>query len=319
MKKLSAFLIAIICALSMVGCTATSEPTDVEVMSMTGATSMGLIKFIDDADSIDSNNYNFTIASTIDEVTPMITTGEVDIAAVPANVASVLYNNADGAVTVLTVNTLGVLYIVENGDSITDISDLAGKTIYASGKGGTPEYALNYILEQNGLTDEVTIEWLSEQSEVVTTLATMDDVIAMLPQPFVTAAQMSNDSIEVKLDLTDEWDAVTDEGSLLTGVVVANTEFLEENPEAVADFLSLYEESVNYVNSNVEEAAALIDEYGIVSTAIATIAIPECNIVYVDGEEMKDMLSGYLQVLYDQEPSSIGGAMPGDDFYYVAE
>lgn len=301
-----------------------AEPVDVNVMALKGPTAMGMVKLMDDADSgnVDTENYSFEIAASADEVTPKLIQGETDIAAVPANLASVLYNKTEGQIQVLAVNTLGVLYIVENGDSIHSVSDLAGRTIYASGKGSTPEYALNFILEKNGLTPgtDVTIEWKSEHSECVSALAQDPEGIAMLPQPFVTTAQAKNPNLKVALDLTEEWDKVMEneetKSSLLTGVVVVRKEFAEENPEAVEDFMDRYADSVKYVNDNVEEAAKLVGNYDIVTEDVAVKAIPECNIVCITGEDMKEQLSGYLAVLKDANPESIGGELPGDDFYY---
>lgn len=302
-----------------------AEPVDVNVMALKGPTAMGMVKLMDEADSgnVDTENYSFEIAASADEVTPKLIQGETDIAAVPANLASVLYNKTEGQIQVLAVNTLGVLYIVENGDSIHSVSDLAGRTIYASGKGSTPEYALNFILEKNGLTPgtDVTIEWKSEHSECVSALAQDPEGIAMLPQPFVTTAQAKNPNLKVALDLTEEWDKVMEneetKSSLLTGVVVVRKEFAEENPEAVEDFMDRYADSVKYVNDNVEEAAKLVGNYDIVTEDVAVKAIPECNIVCITGEDMKEQLSGYLAVLKDANPESIGGELPGDDFYYI--
>ena len=302
-----------------------AEPVDVNVMALKGPTAMGMVKLMDDADSgnVDTENYSFEIAASADEVTPKLIQGETDIAAVPANLASVLYNKTEGQIQVLAVNTLGVLYIVGNGDSIHSVSDLAGRTIYASGKGSTPEYALNFILEKNGLTPgtDVTIEWKSEHSECVSALAQDPEGIAMLPQPFVTTAQAKNPNLKVALDLTEEWDKVMEneetKSSLLTGVVVVRKEFAEENPEAVEDFMDRYADSVKYVNDNVEDAAKLVGQYDIVTEEVAVKAIPECNIVCISGADMKEQLSGYLTVLYDQNPESVGGALPGDDFYYI--
>ena len=190
----------------------TAEPVDVRIAALKGPTAMGMVKFMDDVDqqAVTDENYTFSIVASPDEVTPQIVQGSLDIAAVPANLASILYNNTDGAVQVLTVNTLGVLYIVENGDTVHSVSDLAGKTIYASGKGSTPEYALNYVLEQNGLVPgtDVTIEWKSEHSECVAAITADAAGITMLPQPFVTTAQAQNESLRVALDLTEEWEKV---------------------------------------------------------------------------------------------------------------
>ncbi len=295
-----------------------SEPADVSVVALKGPTAMGMVKFMSDAESgaVTSNNYTFTIETAIDVVTPMIVQGEVDIAAVPTNVASVLYNNSEGGIKVLAINTLGVLYIAESGDTVQSIEDLEGKTIYASGKGATPEYALNQILSANGLSDSVTIEWKTEQSEVVAALAAEENAIAMLPQPFATTAQTQNENIRIALDLTEVWDNSDIDGNLLTGVLVVNSAFAEENPEAIADFMAKYEESVNFVNENIQQAAVLVGGYDIVPEAVAAIAIPECNITCVAGAQMKEMMSGYLNVLYEQNPASVGGSLPDDAFYY---
>ena len=300
------------------------EPMDVNVVAMKGPTAMGMVQFMDEADkgNVTTNNYNFSIAASADEVTPMIAQGTADIAAVPANLASVLYNNTDGGVRVLAINTLGVLYIVETGDGIQSVADLEGKTIYASGKGSTPEYALNYVLKQNGLdpSSDVTIEWMSEQTECVAALANSEDAIAMLPQPFVTTAQSKNSDIRVALDLTEEWDALQENAqtpsTLCTGVVVARTEFVEEHPEVIRDFLDKYEASVAYVNENVDAAAALVGQYDIVTEEVAKTALPECHIVCITGDEMKEKLSGYLSVLAEENAQSVGGTLPADDFYY---
>lgn len=337
MKKLSAILMACAMAVSMLtGCgssnesqdnTKETEPVEVNVTALKGPTAMGMVSLMDDVDNgkVDSENYKFTIVASIDEVTPAISQGETDIAAVPANVASVLYNKLEGGVQVLAVNTLGVLYIVENGGTVQSAADLKGKTIYASGKGATPEYALNYILQQNGLDPaaDVTIEWKSEHSECVAALAQDPSGIAMLPQPFVTTAQMKNPDLRVALDLTEEWDKVQEDaqepGALLTGVVVVRTEFAKENPEAVSDFLERYKASVDFVNENVDEAAQLVGQYDIVTAEVAQTAIPECNIVCITGDEMQEKLSGYLSVLNDQNPEAVGGKLPDDDFYYTGE
>lgn len=297
--------------------------TSVSVMALKGPTAMGMVKLMDDAESSDSTySYDFTIAAAVDEVTPAIVQGTVDIAAVPANLASVLYNNTEGKVQVLAINTLGVLYIVENGDSIQSVADLKGKTIYASGKGATPEYALTYILTENGLDPEkdVTIEWKSEHTECLSAVTASENGIALLPEPFVTTAQTKAEGLRTALDLTKEWDSLQNgkenASALLTGVVVARTEFIENHPEAVADFMEQYAQSVAYVNENIEESSALIEKYDIVPAAVAKKAVPACNITYIDGAEMKEKLSGYLSVLFEQNPKSVGGALPADEFYF---
>lgn len=322
-------MLSVLAAGSMLMCMETGALAEdsVTVMALKGPTAMGMVSFMNEVDQgeITEENYEFQIAASPDEVSPAIVQGTVDIAAVPANLASVLYQKTDGGVQVLSINTLGVLYLVGNGDTIQDISELKGKTIYASGKGATPEYALNYILKENGLIpgEDVQIEWKSEHTECVAALTEHPDEIALLPQPFVTTAQSKNSSLQVVLDLTDEWDKIQEKNngnsSLVTGVTIVRTEFAQEHPEVLKDFMEHYEESVSFVNSNTEEAARLIGGYDIVPEEIAKKALPECNIVCIDGNEMKEKLSGYLAVLEQENPQAVGGALPADEFYYDAE
>ena len=322
-------MLSVLAAGSMLMCMETGALAEdsVTVMALKGPTVMGMVSFMNEVDQgeITEENYEFQIAASPDEVSPAIVQGTVDIAAVPANLASVLYQKTDGGVQVLSINTLGVLYLVGNGDTIQDISELKGKTIYASGKGATPEYALNYILKENGLIpgEDVQIEWKSEHTECVAALTEHPDEIALLPQPFVTTAQSKNSSLQVVLDLTDEWDKIQEKNngnsSLVTGVTIVRTEFAQEHPEVLKDFMEHYEESVSFVNSNTEEAARLIGGYDIVPEEIAKKALPECNIVCIDGNEMKEKLSGYLAVLDQENPQAVGGALPADEFYYDAE
>lgn len=304
------------------------------IAALKGPTAMGLVKLMKDNDEMTGallssakpyegevgNLYTFTLAGSADEVTPALIKGDLDMACVPANLAAVLYGKTDGAVEVLTVNTLGVLYIVENGDAVQSMADLKGQTIVAAGKGSTPEYALRYLLTENGIDPDtgVTIDWKSEHSECVASLASGAATIAMLPQPFVTVAQTQLPDLRVALDLTEEWDALDNGSALLTGVVVARADFVKEHPAAVSNFLEQYSASVDWVNANTAEAAELIGGYDIVDATVAEKALPYCNIVCVTGTEMMDMLSGYLSVLWEQDAESVGGGMPNDDFYYGA-
>ena len=317
-------ILAAACAMTMMLTGAAMAETDVRVTALKGPTAMGMAALMNEAESgaVNGNDYAFTIASAVDEVSPKLVKGETDIAAVPANLAAVLYNNTKGQVEVLAVNTLGVLYIVESGESVSSVADLRGRTIYASGKGATPEYALNYILSENGVDPEkdVNIEWKSEHAECLAALLAEENAVAMLPQPFVTTAQMKQPTVQVALDLNDEW-AKAQEGSeapsmLITGVVVARSAFIDENPQAVSDFLDAYKQSVAYANEHVDETAALIGQYDIITEEVAKVALPQCAIVYIDGAEMTQALSGYLEVLYDQNPASVGGALPDEAFYY---
>lgn len=300
------------------------EPTTVRVASLKGPTTMGLVDLMRDAAAGETEqDYEVSVYGTPDEVIPLVSQGAVDVALIPANLAAVLYNRTltdDGAqVQVAAINTLGVLGILENGETVDSIDDLAGATVYASGKGASPEYVLNFLLESNGLQPgtDVTIEWRSEHTEVAAVLASTPGAIAMLPQPFATVVTTQNPTVRPALDLTQEWDAVVDDGSqLVTGVVVVRTEFAEQYPQALAAFLADYEASTEFTNANPEEAAGLIVEAGIVPAApIAQAAIPGSHITFIDGADLRSTFSGYLQVLFDADPASVGGTMPGDDFY----
>lgn len=299
------------------------DDTTIHIAALKGPTAMGMVKLMDDSKKgTASINCDFKIAPAVDEIAPLLVKGEVDIAAVPANLASVLYNNTKGGVEVLAINTLGVLYIVESGNTIQSVADLKGKTIYSSGKGATPEYTLNYILKENGIDPEkdVTIEYKSEHTECVALLSKNKDAIAMLPQPFVTVAQSKNDKIRVALDMNKEWDSLLKDdtkSALVTGAIVVRKEFLDQHKDLVNAFMDSYKESVDFVNSNVEEAATMIGNEDIVPAGVAKIAIPYCNIVFIEGEEMKAKLNGYYSVLHEQNPKSVGGTMPDDAFYYT--
>ena len=301
----------------------TEDPVTIRLGGLKGPTSMGMVKLLSDNDAgTTTNHYAFTMAGSADELTPKMLQGELDILAVPVNLGSVLYNNSEGSVQLLAVNTLGVIYIVEKGgQTVTDWESLRGQTIYATGKGSTPEYALNYLLEENGLdpATDVTIEWKSEPSEIVAQMAAEDHVVAMLPQPFVTVAQDKFSDLQIAIDLTEEWDSLDNGSQLNTAGLIVRTEFAQEHPEAVAAFLKEYAASTEYVNANVAEAAKLVGQYDIVEASVAEKAIPYCNIVCITGEEMKTSVEGYFQVLFDQNPASVGGTLPGDDFYYIAQ
>ena len=334
-KKILALLLSGVLAVSaLAGCGSNSAPasssqeaktTDVRIAALKGPTSMSMVKLMEDSENkkTGSNNYTFSIAGAADEITPQLIQGELDMAAVPANLGAVLSKKTEGKIQVLAINTLGIIYIVEDGNTVKSVADLKGKTIYASGKGATPEYALNFMLKENGIDPEkdVKIEYKSEHTECLTALTTNKGAVAMLPQPFVTTAQMQNSNIRVALDMTKEWeDAAKKNGSsasLLTGVVIARKEFVEQNQDAVNLFLQQYEESVKYTNEKVDDASKLIESYGIVKEAVAKKAIPACNIVFIAGQEMKDKLSGYLTELHKQNPAAVGGEVPKDDFYYI--
>ncbi len=290
------------------------------VYSLKGPTSMGIASLLRDSkDGKTFNSYISTVCTAADEVTAALVSGKADIAMLPANAAAALFNKAAGF-SVVNINTLGVLYLLENGESVQSIEDLAGKTICLTGKGTTPEFSLNYLLTAHEIQDQVKLEFKSEPAEVVTALSEDMEMLGLLPQPFVTVAQSQNTELRVALDLNEEWKAVKEDSTLVTGVTVVRDEILEQYPEQIAVFLQEAAAGVQYVNENPEEAGKLIKNMGIVNkSAIAQKAIPLCNLVSITGADMKRLLSGYLQTLFDQEPKAVGGAMPSDDFYYTGE
>lgn len=300
-----------------------ADPTTVRIASLRGPTTMGLVGLMADAEAGEAtHDYQVSMYGTADEVVPLLVQGEVDAALIPANLAAVLHNRTltdDGAqIQVAAINTLGVLEIVETGEEISSIADLAGRTIYSTGKGTTPEFVLNHLLTANGLdpATDVTIEYRSEATEVAALLESRPDAVGVLPQPYITVLKTQNPDVRTALSFTDEWAAVNPDSALVTGVVVVRTEFAQENPGVLADFLADYRASTEFTNGEPGAAAELIAEAGIVPAApVAEAAIPSCNITYVDGEQMQAMLSGYLQVLFDADPAAVGGTMPGDDFY----
>lgn len=295
-----------------------AEEAAVRVGALKGPTAMGMVEMMENH----ADTYEFTLAAAPDEIVPLLVKGELDIAAVPANLGSVLYNNTKGAVKALAINTLGVLYICERGESISSVADLKGRTLVSAGKGSTPEYALNYILQGNGLDPEkdLTIEYKSEHAECLAAMLQDETLVAMLPQPFATVAMGKADDLRPALDLTEAWDALQEDeenpSTLITGIAVARADFIEQHPEAVKQFMDDYRESVIFAQQNVADAAQLIGKFDIFEAGPAEKALPYCNITFIDGEDLKTKLSGYLDVLFEADPASVGGAVPGEDFYY---
>lgn len=301
------------------------EDITIRVGGLKGPTTMGLVKLIDeDANGTSKNDYEFTMVTAADELTALVAGGKVDIALLPANVASVLYNKTNGNVAVIDINTLGVLYLVSGDTSITSVDQLKGKTVYLPGKGTTPDYSLRYVLSAAGLSeDDVTLEFKSEATEVASVLAEDPNAIGLLPQPFVTAAMAQNNKLAMIMDLAELWDSFQPEegGSrLVTGATIVNKAFLEDHSDLVDIFLEEHEASIEFTETDLDAAAELIAAQGIVAKApIAKKALPFCNVEYIDGEEMKEALNGYLNVLFEQNPASVGGALPEDAFYYIPQ
>ena len=297
-----------------------TEP--LRIAGLKGPTTMGLVNLLSmEQAGTAAMDYDLQLYGAADEIVPLLIKGELDMAAIPANLAATLYQKTNGGIQAVAVNTLGVLYVVEQGDTVHSMADLKGRTILSTGKGTTPEYVLRYLLTANGLDPDkdVDIQYYSEATEVTAQMASTQDAIAVLPQPYVTAAGLKDDTLRVALDLTAEWDKVADT-QLITGVTVVRKAYAEEHPDVVAAFLADYAQSVNAANTDLDGTAALCEEQGVVAkAAIAKKALPNCNIVCLTGEELKADVSGYLQVLYDADPAAVGGTLPGEDFYWTAQ
>lgn len=290
----------------------------IRVGSLKGPTSMGLVFLMEENENQTSeNHYEFSMATAADELTGQIVKGDLDIALVPANVASILYQKTEGGIKAVDINTLGVLYVVTGDESVTSIADLAGRTVYLTGKGTTPDYVLQYLLKANQV-EGADLQYKSESAEVVSVLASDPSAVGVLPQPFATAAGVQNTDLKSVISLTDVWKETPDSNGsqLVTGVTIVRKEFYEQYPEAVETFLQEHRESVDAINADAETGAELVVKQGIIEKApVAQKAIPLCNIVCISGEKMKTALDGYLQVLYDQDPTSVGGTLPDQDFY----
>lgn len=320
-KLLSLLLVAVLSLGVLAGCAQQAEtPDTIRVFTLKGPTGMGMAKMISDANAAEGTPYQFTIAASPDEVTAEIVNGSYDIAAVPTNLASVLYKKTGGELMVAGVNTLGVLYVLENGNTIQSIDDLNGKTVYATGQASTPEYVLNYILNANGIECEVI--YLTEHAELATQMTAGSVAIGMLPVPNATTVLAGNPDVRIALNLTEEWEKAAakngDSGALYQGCVVVRREFAETYPEAVKAFLEEYKNSVDFVNNTPEDASNVIAEVGIIPKAgVALKAIPDANIVLITGEEMQTGLSGFYEVLFNFNPASVGGQLPDEKFYYA--
>ncbi len=317
-KILSSALIAVLTVACLAGC-GKKEESEVRVGVLKGPTGMGAIEIMSLSDEGEYEKYKFTLTSDTTDIVARLTNGDLDIGALPTNVAANLYNKTSGGVQMIAINCTGVLYILENGNSVNSVKDLKGKTIYTIGQGSNPEYVLNYILRQNGLEPgtDVTIEY-KDASEVSALMITGGAEICMLPVPAVTTILAKNSSVRKALDVTTEFRNAANDGSELTmGCLVATKEFIEKHPDDVKLFLERYEKSIKNVLGDIDASSELIAKYEITgSAAIAKAAIPDAGIVCVTGKDMKPMINGYFKVLYDANDSSVGGNMPGDDFSY---
>ena len=319
MKKIISIVLTLILVLSLAACGVNVKEVKANVYGIAGPTGIGLAPLMKDAkDGKGSLDYNLQLAASNDEIVAKITNKEADIAAVATNLASTLYNKTNGGIKVLAVNTLGVLNVVTKGVEIKSIADLKGKTVYSTGQGANPEYILNNILKNNNLEmgKDVKVEFVSQPAELVAKVVPAKEAVVIAPQPVATTITVQDNQAKIAINLNDEWNKFNDK-KLVMGCIIARSEYVEENPEAIEAFLKDYEASIKAVSENIDATAAACEEFQIIpKAAVAKKAIPYCNIVFEDGDDMKSDLSAYLDFLFKANPKSIGGKLPADDFYY---
>ena len=327
MKKIFAVLLCIVMLLAVAGC-ASKEPVaddvTIRLATLKGPTGIGMVKMLTDDAANEKQTYDVTISSAPDDIKAGILSGSFDIAAVPTNLAAVLYNKAGADISVLAVNTLGVLYVLEDGNTINSIADLKGKKLYATGQASTPEYILNYILSKNGIdpAKDLEVEYLTEHAELATQMVSGAVSLGVLPEPNVTSTLLNSKSgnMRIALNLTEEWEKVAEGTTIMQGCVVVSNKFLAEHPQAVAQFMEQYKASVEFVKANVDEAAGMCETLGIIPKApLAKKAIPNCNLAFVTGTEMQEKLGAFFKVLFDADPASVGGKLPDAEFYYTGK
>ncbi len=309
-------LILAMTILMMAGCGAPEPETlsaPLKIGTLNGPTGIGMVQLMEQPEL-----YEVTTYQSPEEAVGKIVTGELDIAAVPSNLAAVLYNKTEGGIVLLGTNTLGVLYIVENGSTVNNLADLKGKTIIASGKGGSPEFILNQLLIAAGIdpSKDVTINWMMNHTDVASTLMATEGAVAMLPQPFTTIVEEKSPAVRIAVDLNEEWQT-SQQTALPMGVLIAQKSLISDREADVQIFLSAYAGSVAFVNTDPAAAGALVSKYGIIADqAIAEKAIPLCNIVFVSVEDGKADLNRFFEIIGKMDPKSVGGTIPDDNFYY---
>ena len=317
MKKIGMMMLALVMALSLSACAAADDA--VRVFALKGPTGLGMTGLMENH----PDDYAFTLAGAADEIVAAIASGNADIAACPTNLAATLYNKTKGGVQLLALNTLGVLHVVSSDHSIDSFDDLAGRKVYATGQASVPEYVISYILEANGLKDKVEVEYIAEHSELATLMAAGKADIGILPEPHVTSVLMQNKDMKTVIDVTTAFEAAAktagNENMVLSmGCVIVRRQFAQENPEKVSAFMNAYSQSVAMVNADPAAAGELAQKHGVMpKAAVAARAIPNCHIVFVEGEAMRTQIEPLYHVLHAAKPASVGGALPGDDFYYV--
>lgn len=299
------------------------DACDVNVGLIMGPPSMGMGWFINEAKEGNTyNNLNFEVGGVdYTALASKFNTGDYDIIHCPSNVGAILYNNEDlkEDAVVIDIGNLGLLYVMTTDPSVKSMQDLQGRNVYSIGEGGPPEYTMGYLLEQEGL-DNVNMSFKSTPFEVLNLLQDEENSIALLPQPFVEVAKLLVPGIYTPIDITEEWNSLNLESGAesVTTITIVRKSFLEEHEEAVVEYLNMCKKSVDYCLENPKEAADWTDEFEtFLNGEVAEAAVPYVNMCAITGQEMKDKLSGFLQIMYDYNPDAVGGAMPGDDFYYI--
>lgn len=319
MKKIISILLMITLVFSLAACGKKTEPKNISVACIKGPTGVGMAQLMDNAEKGNGeNNYNFKVVSSADEISGKIISGEINIASVPTNLAAKLYNKTQGKIVMLAVNTLGVLSIMENGNTIKSVADLKGKTIYSTGKGSNPEYILRHILKENGLDPDrdVKLQFLAANDKLVASLVSGKAQVALVPEPAASTVNAKKSTVNKVLDVNEEWEKISD-SKLMMGCIVALKSYVEANPDAVKSFLKEYKKSVEFAENNIQNTAELCEKYGIIpSRQVAEKAIPDCNLTFATGKEMQNSIRGYFEVLLNADKMSIGGNMPKEDFWY---
>lgn len=321
-KSILLFIIISYILFNLIACNNTNietQKTNISIAVLKGPTGLGMLNLMEKNNNGEAhNNYEISLYGDPSQIVGMVSNGEVEIAALPTNIAASLYNKMSGGISLMAINTLGVLYVLSDNDDIKTVSDLKNSTIFISGQGATPEYALDYILKRNGLEpgNNVDIQFKSEHSELAALMILSNIKLGMLPEPFVTQVTLKNPNVKVVLDINEEWNKIEDYSDLSMGCLIVTNDFANKNESAVENFLKEYKESVEYTNNNVYDSAKLSNKYDIMPEETARIAIPKCNIVYIDGAEMKEKTNNFLKILYSSNPKSIGGNLPNDQFYY---
>lgn len=341
MKKLFTIFILMISLLSLTSCSSdkkteplyeisddkfadmeedvTLEKINITIGALRGTTLMGLAQLMkNNSEDMAANIYSFDIANTPDEIITSMMNGDIDVASVPPNIASILYNKSNGKVQVAAIDSLGAMYIVTEGKSVKSFMDLKGKTLYMSGEGTTTEYVLNYLLDKNDidLYKDITVVYKSTEEDVLDMVSETKDAIGLLSEPYATMAIERNNKLKKVLDINGEWLNIDEDSSLISGVLVARKEFIEKNEPSFIAFLDEYAESVEYTNANIEDVSFILDEFQILEADIAQKVIPFCNIIYFDEDIMEEKIETFLKIIFEQDASSIGGSLPEKEFYY---